>query len=94
MGMVEEQRELALIPGENQEALLGGVRQMKDIKQVRGLDSQPLNDAGCIIVSHEAKRQRSFGKRRTIYVVLNLFLCLVYILNSVYRVLLEMPFFM
>lgn len=35
MGMVEEQRELALIPGENQEALLGGVRQMKDIKQVR-----------------------------------------------------------
>lgn len=78
---MEEQRELPLIPGETQEKLLEEVRQVKDIKQVRGMNNQPLNDVAHIIVSPEAKRQTSFGKRRTVYIVLNLFLCPVYILN-------------
>lgn len=42
--MVEEERELSLTPGENSEKVLVEVRQVKDIKQVRGMDYHPSND--------------------------------------------------
>lgn len=46
---------------------------MKNIKQVRGMDYHPLNDVRYVTVM-KPKGKRLFSKRRTIYVVLNLFL--------------------
>lgn len=43
-GMIEGQKKLSLIPEKNQDRLLKELRQVKDTKQVRGMDDQPLND--------------------------------------------------
>lgn len=38
------QKKLSLTPGKNQDRLLKELRQVKDTKQVRGMDNQLLND--------------------------------------------------